>query len=186
MKIYTRTGDKGNTSLYGGTKVPKNHIRIEAYGTVDELNSCIGLIRVKDIPPLVSQELLEIQNDLFSLGAELATPNEKWLLPNGKPRLENIIETQDIEKQESWIDNHTQHLPALTHFVLPGGEIANAHCHLARTVCRRAERIVVALSEFEEIRDECIVYLNRLSDYLFTLSRLMSHLAGKEEIKWEP
>lgn len=186
MKIYTKTGDKGHTSLYGGTKVSKNDVRIEAYGTVDELNACIGIIRSCDIDTKIDENLIEIQKNLFHLGAELATPKDKLYLANGKCRLPKLIENSDIEQLENWIDTMETQLPALMHFILPGGNLASAYAQLARTVCRRAERRAVGLSDLEEIRGEVVKYLNRLSDYLFVLGRLISHLAKHEEIKWLP
>lgn len=186
MKIYTKTGDKGTTSLYGGSKVSKNNLRIMAYGTVDELNSCLGIIRSYQIQQEILEELIEIQKTLFHLGAELATPNDKLYLANGKCRLPKLIQNSDIELLESRIDKMESKLPQLTHFILPGGNLAAAHAQLARTVCRRAERVVVGLSDVEEIREEVLKYLNRLSDYLFVLGRFLSQLAKHEEIKWLP
>lgn len=184
MKIYTKTGDQGTTSLYGGDKVAKDSLRIASFGTVDELNAYIGLISVAELPKNISAELQEIQNDLFTLGAELSTPNEKLYLENGKCRLGRLIEEKDITKIEEWIDGHTNQLEPLTNFVLPGGDLSNAHCHIARTICRRAERLVVALHEQQNTRTLPQIYLNRLSDYLFTLARMMSKINGKGEIKW--
>lgn len=186
MKVYTKTGDKGSTSLYGGVKVSKNNIRIDAYGTVDELNSAIGLIRSSDIREIYQGQLVQIQKNLFHLGAELATPPEKLFLANGKSRLPNVIEEKSIVQLENWIDEMEEELPPLMHFILPGGNIGASHAHLSRCVCRRAERICVALSELEEIRAELLKYLNRLSDYLFMLARKIAHDAGHEEIKWLP
>lgn len=186
MKIYTKTGDLGTTSLYGGTKVSKSNLKIDSYGTVDELNSVIGLLRSYAIPDSYIDQLIVIQKDLFNLGAELATPVEKLMLANGKPRLSAVIETADIEKLEHWIDEIEESLEPLTHFILPGGSLCSAQAHFARTVCRRAERITVALREVEEIRVELAQYLNRLSDYLFTLARALAQIDGIEEVKWIP
>ncbi len=186
MKVYTKTGDKGSTSLFGGTKVSKNHIRIDAYGTVDELNSAIGLIRSSEILNTYDLQLIQIQKNLFHLGAELATPTEKLYLANGKYRLPKILQEDDILELENWIDEMEEELPALTHFILPGGNLASSHAHLCRCICRRAERITVSLTEVEEIRQEILKYLNRLSDYLFVLARKIAHDAGHEEIKWLP
>lgn len=186
MKIYTKTGDKGTTSLYGGVKVSKNNIRIDAYGTVDELNSSIGLVRSCDIAKQYDDQLIEIQKDLFQIGAELATPKDKLYLANGKCRLPKLISNIEIETLEKWIDEMDEKLPAMTHFILPGGNLGASHAHLARCICRRAERITIALSEVDEIREENYRYLNRLSDYLFTLARKVAQDAGHEEIQWLP
>lgn len=186
MKVYTKTGDKGKTSLFGGIKVSKDHIRIDSYGTVDELNSAIGLIRSSNIESIYDQQLISIQKNLFHVGAELATPNEKLYLVNGKPRLPKMIQDQDIEELEIWIDQMEEELPALMHFILPGGNMASSHAHLCRCICRRAERITVSLNEVEQAREEILKYLNRLSDYLFVLARKIAHDAGHEEIKWLP
>lgn len=186
MKIYTKTGDKGNTSLYGGVKVSKAHIRINAYGTTDELNSCIGIINAHNNSEEVKAQLLEIQENIFVLGAELATPQEKLYLANGKSRIGKMIQESDIETLEHWIDEWQEVLEPLTHFILPGGGIASASAHLARTVCRRAERHVVALAEHEEIREEPQKYLNRLSDYIFVISRVLAKLNNQPEVQWLP
>lgn len=187
MKIYTKTGDKGSTSLFGGTRVPKDHIRIESYGTVDELNSYIGLIRDQEINPHYKKILIEIQDRLFTVGAILATPTEKETLKNGTPRLQNlgIIET-DIELLENEIDAMEYKLPQMTHFVLPGGHVIVSHCHIARCICRRAERLTVHLSHYEVVPEIVISYLNRLSDYLFVLARKLTFDLQAEEIKWTP
>jgi cob(I)alamin adenosyltransferase len=186
MKVYTKTGDKGVTSLYGGVKVSKNHIRIESYGTVDELNSSIGMIRSYEIGNLYIEELIQIQKNLFHVGAELATPTEKLYLANGQSRLPKVISESDIEELENSIDKMEEELHPLMHFILPGGNLAASQAHICRCVCRRAERLIVSLAEIEEIRPELIKYLNRLSDYLFVLARKIAHDAGHEEIKWLP
>ncbi|MDD3772257.1 MAG: cob(I)yrinic acid a,c-diamide adenosyltransferase [Weeksellaceae bacterium] len=186
MKIYTKTGDKGGTSLYGGVKVSKNNVRIEAYGTVDELNSAIGLIRSGKISDEMNRQLIKIQKNLFHLGAELATPQEKMYMANGNCRLPKILIEEDIVLLENWIDEMNEELPPLTHFILSGGNMETAHAHLCRCICRRAERRTVALAEIEEIRGETVKYLNRLSDYLFVVARTIAHDAGYEEIKWLP
>ncbi|HUH35623.1 MAG TPA: cob(I)yrinic acid a,c-diamide adenosyltransferase [Moheibacter sp.] len=186
MKIYTKTGDKGGTALMGGSRVSKSNIRIEAYGTVDELNSAIGLIRSGAISETMNDQLIQIQKDLFHLGAELATPHEKLYLANGKCRLPKLMDEEDIVQLEKWIDAMEANLPALMHFILPGGNLASSHAHLCRCICRRAERNSVALAEIEEVRGEVIKYLNRLSDYFFDLARSIAHEAGYEEIKWLP
>jgi cob(I)alamin adenosyltransferase len=185
MKIYTKTGDKGQTSLFGGTRVPKHHIRIESYGTVDELNSYIGLIRdlIKDKN---SQTFLtSIQDKLFVLGATLATPPEKETLKNGTKRLKiRQVETKDIEALEQEIDAINAVLPAMTHFILPGGHPTVSHCHIARCICRRAERICTLLNESESIDNAILQYLNRLSDYLFVLARKIAKDENVKEILW--
>ncbi len=187
MKIYTKTGDKGTTALYGGTRVPKYHARIEAYGTADELNSYIGLIRDQKIDSRTSQSLLKVQNEIFTLGAMLATPPEKEKLKSGKDRL-NIhkISQDDIEFLENEIDFMEQSLPQMTHFILPGGHQIVSFCHIARCVCRRTERLVVYLNEQEPIDKTIISYLNRLSDYLFVLARKLTLDNQATEIPWIP
>ncbi|MBD3724855.1 MAG: cob(I)yrinic acid a,c-diamide adenosyltransferase [Flavobacteriaceae bacterium] len=187
MKVYTKTGDKGTTALFGGTRVPKHHIRIESYGTVDELNSHIGLIRDQEINPLYKAVLIEVQDRLFTVGAILATPPEKEVLKNGQQRLNiNRISENDIQYLEQEIDKMDAELPPMTHFVLPGGHTTVSYCHIARCVCRRAERLTVHLHELEPIDETVLTYLNRLSDYLFVLARKLSHDLGAEEVKWIP
>ncbi len=187
MKVYTKTGDTGTTALFGGTRVPKHHIRIESYGTVDELNSHIGLIRDQDINQLYKNVLIEVQDRLFTVGAILATPPEKEILKNGQPRLNiNRISDSDILFLENEIDTMDASLPQMTHFVLPGGHTTVSYCHIARCVCRRAERLVVHLHELEPTDEEVIKYLNRLSDYLFVLARKLSYELEAEEVKWIP
>lgn len=187
MKIYTKTGDKGTTALFGGTRVKKHNLRIESYGTVDELNSFIGLIKDQEISETIKNSLLKIQNQLFTLGAMLATPPEKETLKSGKERL-NIpkVNENDIEFLESQIDQMDAELPQMTHFILPGGHQAVSFCHIARCVCRRAERLCVALNDEENLNVAILKYLNRLSDYLFTLARKLSKDMSVEEIKWIP
>ncbi|WPR71295.1 cob(I)yrinic acid a,c-diamide adenosyltransferase [Flavobacterium sp. NG2] len=187
MKIYTKTGDGGTTALFGGTRVPKDHIRIDSYGTVDELNSYIGLIRDQEIDTHYKQILIEIQDRLFTVGAILATPPEKEVLKNGQPRLKNlgILET-DIELLENEIDTMELALPPMMHFVLPGGHSTVSYCHIARCVCRRAERLAVHLDHQEPIEPLTIQYLNRLSDYLFVLARKLTFDLNAEEVKWIP
>lgn len=186
MKIYTKTGDKGTTSLYGGTKVSKSHGRIDAYGTIDELNSYIGLIRSYQITYVLIEQLIIIQKDLFNIGAELATPKDKLILANGTPRLKVMISEDNITELENWIDDLDQELEVMTHFILPGGNQASSHAHVARCICRRAERLIVDIQEEEEIRPEISKYINRLSDYLFTAARKIAKDANHEEIKWIP
>lgn len=187
MKVYTKTGDKGTTALFGGTRVPKHHIRIESYGTVDELNSYIGLIRDQDMNPLYKNILVEIQDRLFTVGAILATPPEKEILKNGQQRLNiNRISDEDVILLENEIDTMDQTLPPMTHFVLPGGHTTVSYCHIARCVCRRAERLATQLHEIEVIDEMVLTYLNRLSDYLFVLARKLSHDLHADEVKWIP
>ena len=187
MKVYTKTGDKGTTALFGGIRVPKDHIRIESYGTVDELNSHIGLIRDQDFNSHYKDVLIEIQDRLFTVGAILATPPEKEVLKNGEKRLQNLgILESDIEFLEKEIDTMEEALPPMTHFVLPGGHTTVSYCHIARCVCRRAERLAVHLSHNEPVADIAIKYLNRLSDYLFVLARKLSHDLNADEVQWIP
>ena len=187
MKIYTKTGDKGTTALFGGTRVPKHHIRIDSYGTVDELNSHLGLIRDQNINNHYKDVLIDIQDRLFTVGAILATDPEKATLKNGKDRL-NIpkISEADITKLEQEMDTMNESLPPMTHFVLPGGHQTVSFCHIARCVCRRAERLASALNDLEPFQPESLKYLNRLSDYLFVLARKLSYDLQAEEVKWIP
>jgi cob(I)alamin adenosyltransferase len=187
MKIYTKTGDKGTTALFGGTRVPKHHIRIDSYGTVDELNSHLGLIRDQKIDKHYKQLLMLIQEKLFTVGAILATDPEKAILKSGKERL-NIpkISEADIKLLEDEMDSMNELLPEMTHFVLPGGHQTVSFCHIARCVCRRAERLASALNDVEPFLPEALTYLNRLSDYLFVLARKLSYDLQAEEIKWIP
>ncbi|KGL60730.1 MULTISPECIES: cob(I)yrinic acid a,c-diamide adenosyltransferase [unclassified Polaribacter] len=187
MKIYTKTGDKGTTALFGGTRVKKYNLRIESYGTVDELNSYIGLIKDQEINSYIKESLLKVQNDLFTLGAMLATPPEKETLKSGKERL-NIpkIDSDSILFLENEIDKMDALLPQMTHFILPGGHQSVSFCHIARCVCRRAERLSVELNDQENIQNDIIKYLNRLSDFLFVLARMLSKELLVEEIKWIP
>ena len=187
MKIYTKTGDKGKTSLFGGIRVAKYNLRIEAYGTVDELNSYIGLIRDQKIDKNTFNVLVKIQNELFTLGSMLATPKDKETLKNGKDRL-NIpkISKENIQFLEQEMDIINETLPDMTNFILPGGHTTVSFCHIARTVCRRAERITVNLSDEEEINPITIQYLNRLSDYLFVLARKLTIDNRAIEVPWIP
>ena len=187
MKIYTKTGDKGTTALFGGTRVPKHHMRIECYGTVDELNSYIGLVRDQEIDSHYKSVLITIQDHLFTIGTILATDPEKAMLKSGKQRL-NIpkISDDDIKMLEDEIDQMDASLPAMTNFVLPGGHQTVSFCHISRCVCRRAERLATALYELEPFQDETLTYLNRLSDYLFVLARKLSNDLHAEEVKWIP
>jgi len=202
MKIYTKTGDKGTTALFGGTRVPKHHIRIESYGTVDELNSHIGLIRDQDINTHYKELLIHVQDRLFTVGAILATDPDKSIFKNGRERLNipkissekngrerlNIpkISSENIELLEKKIDIMNEALPPMTHFVLPGGHQTVSFCHIARCVCRRAERLATALNDISPVDSNTLIYLNRLSDYLFVLARKLSFDLKANEIKWIP
>ncbi len=187
MKVYTKTGDTGTTALFGGTRVPKHHIRIESYGTVDELNSHIGLIRDQNIDTHYKEVLIEVQDRLFTVGAVLATPPEKETLKSGEKRLQNLgILESDVEFLENEIDTMEEALPPMTHFVLPGGHTTVSYCHIARCVCRRAERLAVHLNDIEPTDELVIKYLNRLSDYLFVLARKLSLELNADEVKWIP
>jgi cob(I)alamin adenosyltransferase len=181
-RIYTKTGDKGSTSLIGGTKVPKNDIRIETYGTVDELNSWIGYINDQLNDETFKEELKEIQDRLFTIGSSLATDAEK----EPKMKLPDLV-AGDIEFLERKIDKMTAELPEMKSFILPGGHIAVSSIHITRCVCRRAERLTVNMREHELFVDEKIIrYLNRLSDYLFTLARFAAQKLGVGELVWKP
>jgi cob(I)alamin adenosyltransferase len=180
FKIYTKTGDKGQTSLLGGTKLPKHHVRIEAYGTVDELNSNIGLIRDVISDSSSIELLLNIQDRLFTIGSHLAADPVK-----NKVKLPPIFE-EDIVALENAIDKINDLVPEMKFFVLPGGHIHVSYCHITRCVCRRAERAVLRLSEIEPVEEIHYKYLNRLSDYLFMLGRLLTHLYQATEIAWKP
>ncbi len=186
MKIYTKTGDKGETALYGGTRVSKASIRVESYGTIDELNAFIGQAKSEIQDAEIIQQLKKIQFDLFIVGSESATPADKLLLANGKSRLPLIISDQEIEELEKWMDVLDENLEPLQYFILPGGGKAATALHVARTVCRRAERALVFLNESEGVRPELIRYLNRLSDYLFIAARYISKINGEEEEYWNP
>jgi cob(I)alamin adenosyltransferase len=187
MKVYTKTGDTGTTSLFGGTRVPKDHIRIESYGTVDELNSYIGLIRDQEMNTHYKEILVEIQDRLFTIGAILATPPEKEVKKNGELRLQKLgIVESDVELLENEIDSMESELPPMTHFVLPGGHTTVSYCHISRCVCRRAERLAVHLNHNEPVAEIAIKYLNRLSDYLFVLARKLSKDLQAEEVQWIP
>lgn len=179
MKIYTKTGDKGKTSLFGGTRVVKDARRLEAYGSVDELNSHIGLVRSLKPHAEIDRILGQIQQDLFVLGADLATPQ-----PKQRETIE-LIEARHVEQLERAIDRLDSKLEPLTRFVLPGGSHIAAELHVARSVCRRVERRVVNLLRKEEIGTTPFVYINRLSDLLFVLARYANKLEGVEEVKWK-
>lgn len=179
MKIYTKTGDKGTTSLVGGTRVPKTHIRLEAYGTVDELNSNLGLLITYLTDNRDKKFLQHVQDKLFAVGSHLATDQEKTKLYEI-----SVITPALIEAIEQEIDYLDTLLTSLSNFILPGGSRGAAICHICRTVCRRAERRILALAEQVEISSELLIYVNRLSDYLFTLSRKINLDEKKEEIFW--
>jgi cob(I)alamin adenosyltransferase len=180
MKIYTKTGDRGTTSLFGGKRVSKADLRIDTYGTVDELNSWIGLVRDQEVNQKRKDVLVEIQDRLFTIGSMLATEpgNTKVKIP--------ALRESDIQYLETEIDSMDAALPPMRFFVLPGGHTAVSFCHLARTVCRHAERLTIALQATEEVNALVIQYLNRLSDYLFMLSRKMAHELKAEETPWRP
>jgi cob(I)alamin adenosyltransferase len=180
MKIYTKTGDKGFTSLIGGTRVAKHHIRIESYGTVDELNSYVGLICDQDIAAHDKEILKQVQDRLFTIGSSLASDPErsKMVIPD--------LHLADIELLENEMDTMNEHLPELKHFILPGGSNAISYCHIARCVCRRAERITVHLAEESFVDEKVTIYLNRLSDYLFMLARKIANDHKIPENQWIP
>lgn len=181
MKIYTKGGDKGETSLFGGARLPKNHVRIEAYGSVDELNAFIGLLGDGLSDAAMKAQLKQIQSILFSLGSNLAADPSKdnlWLPKFGEGEIKDL---------ENWIDNYDKDLAPLKHFILPGGHASVSHAHICRTICRRAERNCISLMQQESgVKVEWISYLNRLSDYFFILSRKIAFDLGIEEHAWMP
>ncbi|MDT0540794.1 cob(I)yrinic acid a,c-diamide adenosyltransferase [Croceitalea sp. P059] len=181
MKIYTKTGDKATTALFTGKRVSKHHIRIESYGTMDELNSFLGLIRDQKIDSISKQNLTIIQNKLFTVGAILATEPKK----DNRLKIPRIL-NQDISLLENQMDLMNEELPEMTHFILPGGHTTVSYCHIARTVCRRAERMISYLNENEPVPENLLAYINRLSDYLFVLARKLSKDLQAEEVKWIP
>lgn len=180
MKIYTKTGDKGETALFGGARVPKDHVRIEAYGTVDELNSWMGLIRDNLTDQSAVDQIVDIQDRLFTIGSILATD----------PSKDNLkvppFAVKDVERLEEYIDEMDQNLEPMKSFVLPGGNQNVSHCHIARCVCRRAERRTIGLHHNEAVEPLTYKYLNRLSDYLFTLGRKIAKDTDADEIPWVP
>ena len=180
MKIYTKTGDKGQTSLIGGTRVPKYHLRIESYGTVDELNSYIGLISDQELTLHDKELLKQVQDRLFTIGSSLASDPDKskMVIPD--------LYLADIELLEKEMDAINEVIPELRHFILPGGDQAISFCHVARCVCRRAERLVVHLATESAVDEKITIYLNRLSDYLFTLGRKIAHERKIAENQWIP
>lgn len=172
-KIYTRTGDDGTTGLGDGTRAAKDSARVAAYGTVDELNSALGMVLAQPLPDAVRDCLVEIQHELFDLGGELCIPGAA------------MVDDADVERLEQRLDGFNADLPALAEFILPGGGMAASCCHLARTICRRAEREVVTLGRTEPVRGEAIRYLNRLSDLLFVVARVLARAAGEGEVLWK-
>ena len=180
MKIYTKTGDEGTTALYGGTRVPKDTLRVTAYGTVDEANACLGLARSYGVDAALDGELETLQNALFDLGADLATPQDSKYRKNLTP-----LNEQDVAQLEALIDRYEEDLAPLENFILPGGHEAAAALHLARAVTRRAEREVVALAREEEVNPQVAIYLNRLSDLLFVVARVVNMKTGVSELRWQ-
>ena len=172
-KIYTRTGDEGTTGLGDGSRVRKDDLRVEAYGEVDELNSVIGLLAAGDSPAPVPARLADVQHDLFDLGGELCIPGHK------------VLKSERVEALEAWLDEMNEGLEPLAEFILPGGSEAAALCHIARTVCRRAERRVSTLRLENECSVEALTYLNRLSDLLFVLARWLNKSAGVNDVLWD-
>ncbi len=181
MKVYTKTGDKGTTSLIGGKRVPKNSLRLEAYGGVDELNSHMGMIRSYPLKEEESRDLLEIQKKLFDLGGYLATDPD---FKGGKPGV--CVTSEDLSRLEAAIDRMDVRLPQMTAFVIPGGHPGVSAAHIARTVCRRGGRRILDLAEEAAVDETAMKYINRLSDYLFVLARKLAQDAGVEEVKWLP
>jgi len=180
MKIYTKKGDKGETGLIGGTRVPKHSLRIESYGTVDELNSYIGLIRDQEIDNEYKLQLIEIQDRLFTIGSSLASDPEKSSM-----KIPDLLDT-DCKELENWMDKMEEKLPEMKHFVLPGGHTTVSYCHIARCVCRRGERIIVDLNTSQFVAPIVLQYMNRLSDYLFVLGRKLTLDLGALEQPWKP
>lgn len=183
MKIYTRKGDRGRTSLFGGGRVPKDHLRVEAYGAVDELNAVLGRALLSLEDETVRERLGTVQRDLFAVGAVLATPSSGEDRP--RPKLPELP-GERVAEMEAWIDEAAGELEPLKNFVLPGGGPGGAELHVARTVCRRAERRVVALASAEDVDADVIRYLNRLSDVLFVFARLENDRAGTGDVIWRP
>jgi len=171
-KIYTRTGDKGTTGLGDGSRVDKDHLRVEAYGTVDELNSAVGLVLASELPPAIGKCLTQVQHELFDLGGELCMPGTTLIPERFVARLEKELDTLNAD------------LPPLKDFILPGGSESAARCHIARTLARRAERRVVSLARSETVNGASIRYLNRLSDLLFVMSRVLARADGGSEVLW--
>ncbi len=180
MKVYTKNGDSGTTQLIGGTRVSKSSLRLESYGTIDELNSFIGLIRDQEIDEKYKIQLIEIQDRLFTIGSSLASDPQK-----SKMKIPDLLES-DIEFLELSIDDMDKELPEMKFFVLPGGHQTVSYCHVARCVCRRAERVIISLHEHEYVSEIVFKYINRLSDYLFVISRKLSKDLNVIEQPWKP
>ena len=182
MKIYTKGGDKGETSLFSGTRVPKSNLRIDSYGTLDELNAFLGLLRDQEAAKPHLDFLIFIQERLFNIGSHLATESDKEKAVQKLPKMKD----EDVTHLENEIDRLNENLSPMTHFILPGGHTTVSYCHVARSVCRRAERLITALREEADFDDTILKFINRLSDYLFVLSRALTKEIGCEEIKWIP
>jgi cob(I)alamin adenosyltransferase len=182
QRIYTKTGDAGETGLFGGGRVSKAHPRVEAYGAVDELNAVLGWVRATLRDDDIAARLLAVQPDLFTIGAHLAAPT---LPDRPRPKVPPLPE-DGVARLEAWIDAAEDELPPLRSFILPGGSAGGAALHLARTVCRRAERRIVLLAAAETVDPFIVTYLNRLSDFLFVAARLENHRTGADELRWEP
>ncbi len=180
-RIYTRTGDAGETGLFGGGRVSKDDLRVEAYGSVDELNAAVGAVRSLEIDPELDRHLARVQEQLFSVGSHLATPSQA----RARSAIPPVEAAWSVELEKA-IDGWEAELPALTRFLLPGGSRSGAALHVARCACRRAERRVVALHRKAKVEDAVLVYLNRLSDFLFVAARVANHRAGAPEVLWEP
>jgi len=180
IKVYTKTGDDGTTGLVGGSRVKKYDARLEAYGTIDELNSVLGLIRGYDIPDDIKNLLIEIQNKLFNIGSRLASDER-----GDEFTVSLAIKEESIGCLEEAIDDFEQDLPALSSFILPGGDVVVGQCHVARTICRRAERRIVEFAEQDKVQVEIVKYVNRLSDFLFVLARKMASISDIQETPWK-
>jgi len=180
LKLYTGFGDKGFTSLFGGEVVRKNHLRVECYGTIDELNSMLGVLRTKIRTEEVDTILLRLQNQLFYISSEIAASGEE-----SAAKLNRLINEADIRQLETEIDEFTKRTDPLKNFILPGGSEDSAYCHLARTICRRAERILTSLDDVQKVRGDIIKFMNRLSDLLFILARYLNHEAGIADVIWK-
>ena len=179
VKIYTRTGDTGDTALFDGTRVRKSDARVAAYGDVDELNAWLGLVRADGVDSNLSDMLVQIQRDLFAIGARLADPSHRIADRVSKA----TVSREDVARLENWIDTLEAELPPLRRFIVPGGSIAGASLHVARTICRRAERAIVAL-DADSLEPELLIYVNRLSDLLFVMARSANHRAAEPELEW--
>lgn len=181
MKIYTKTGDSGNSGLFGGQRVPKNDARLEAYGTLDELNANLGLVLCEKVTHQTRATVVWMQNTLFIAGADLATPKS---VEEKTGKVQRITE-EHISKTETFIDGFDAELPELRNFILPGGTRAASLLHVARTICRRAERVIVGAEQKDEINEKLLIFVNRISDLLFVLSRYENHSSGIADTKWE-